>query len=149
FDECGRLMIFKVETRNVLVKALPSDESGIWVEKTSLVREDGVCLEKIGDGRDGECYFRYSDQDVSFELIAYDFDNDRRSTDTWVVSLGGALKQYSPSEHGPVDLAKAREIARNIEEALKAWPRYPSEPAIRQVKFLMKFWPLWNPALGD
>jgi hypothetical protein len=44
---------------------------------------------------------------------------------------------------------RARAIAGNIREGLMAWPRHPSEPAIKQVKFIMKLWSLWNPAWGD
>jgi hypothetical protein len=140
--------MFKLETHKELVKAGPTDPSGFWVERQSLVREDGVRIDKIGSGREMQTHFLYRDGDVSFEFWAMDVYYEGEPIeywDHWDVLLGLAL----PSASRPITLGKAKEIARNLEEALMAWPRLPSQPVLREVKFLMKSWPLWQPAWPD
>jgi hypothetical protein len=105
-------------------------------------------VERIGSGREMQKRFLYRDDDVSFEFWALDVyweGGPIEYWDHWDVLLGLAL----PSANTPITLAKAKEIARNLDEALKAWPRLPSQPVVRQVRFLMKPWPLWKPAWGD
>jgi hypothetical protein len=151
-NKLDAVAMFKLETHKELIKATPTDKTGVWVERQSLVRDDGVRLDKIGSGREMQSYFLYTDPEVSFELTAADVmweGGPIEYWDHWEVVLGPALKMFSPFADGPVSLAKAKEIARNLEEALMVWPRLSSRPLIRQVKFLMKFWPLWNPAWGD
>jgi hypothetical protein len=143
------VVMFKLEVRKELIKNAPPDEGGIWVEKESLVRDDGVRLDIIGTGREFQNFIRYTDRDISFEFTARRYDDNLDPTDTWVVSLGPALERYSRSSSSAITPDMARAIASNIREALMAWPRHPSEPAIKQVKFMMKLLPLWKPAWGD
>jgi hypothetical protein len=142
--------MFKVENYKELVKAAPTDR-GIWAPRTALIRDDGLRLDRWGSGREGQSYFTYTDSNMRFEFTAADRfveGGDREHWDHWDVLLGLALQTYSRDFGCSVSLHKAKEIAGNIEEALLAWPRYPSEPAIRQVKFWMKPWAQWNPAWG-
>jgi len=145
-------MPFKVENYKELVGAESPDEEGIWAPRTELTRDDGVRLKSVGSGPEGETYFLYTDSNDSFEFRArdgYSQSDPPEEWDYWEVGLGPALHRYSPSAAGPVGLRRAKEIACNVEEALMAWPRYASQPAIRQVKFLMAFWPQWNPTWPD
>lgn len=141
--------MFKLEVHRDFLKNAPPEEGGIWVEKKSLVRDDGVRLDLIGTGREFQDFFRYTDHTISFELTATCYDDNLDPTDTWVVALGPALERYSRSSSSVITPEKARVIVGNIREALMAWPRYPTEPVIRSVKFLMKFWSLWNSTWGD
>lgn len=144
--------MFKLETHKELVKASPTEPSGFWVERQSLVREDGVRVDRIGSGREMQSFFLYRDDDVSFEFWARDAyweGGPFEYWDHWEVQLGLALKWLSSPANMPITLAKAKEIARNLEEALMSWPRFPSQPLIREVRFLMKLWPLWQPIWDD
>jgi hypothetical protein len=146
------IIMFKLETRRQLVKANLTDDSGIWVERQSLVREDGVRIDRIGSDREMQKHFLYRDDDVSFEFWARDAyweGGPIEYWDYWEVLLGFAFKMLASSANTPITPAKAKEIARNLEEALMAWPRFPSQPTIRQVKFWMEHWPLWKPAWGE
>jgi len=126
---------FEVRKETVEIKSSWVKEP-VWVEQISLVREDGVELRRIGGGREKQAYFRYTDKDVCFEVTTSRYDADGHTeTDTWVVLLGTALRKYSSLSKGRVTPAKAREIADNIEEALREWPLYPQEPPAQHVKF--------------
>jgi hypothetical protein len=117
-----------------------------------LIGDNGIELERVGSGREGQTYFSYFDRDFSFRFTAMDQYHEGGPVerwDHWEVYLGIAFKQFSPSADGPVSLGRAEQIARNISEALMAWPRYPTEPEIRYVKFQMKDWPTWNPTWED
>jgi hypothetical protein len=127
---------------------------GAWTEKQVLVRDDGVKLMNIGGGREMQDQFIYSDKDLSFKILATRYDAEgRKLTDTWNVDLGVALRSLErPAPQSPqITLSKVREIAQNVEEALRAWPPYGTEKGvpIRQVRFRMTGWPAWNPAWGD
>jgi hypothetical protein len=141
--------MFKLSVRKELVKYGSADETGTWVERRSLVRDDGVRLESRGSGPEREGHFRYTDGKLSIDVTARRYDVNLSPTDTWQVELGPALKKYSSLQQTELSLGEVQLIARNLQDALMAWPRPASDPDIRHVKFLMKFWPAWNPAWGD
>jgi hypothetical protein len=124
------------------------ESAGVWVDKDVLVREDGFKLMRIG-GAQGSDHFRYSDNGLSFEFHARRYAEDMRPTDTWVVNLGLALRILT-ERNSPISLELAREIAANIEEALRAWPPWPIEKdtPIKRVRFLMRDWRAWPPDMG-
>jgi len=118
-----------------------------------MVREDGVKLLRLGAGRERQQFFLYSDHQIEFEVTATRYDADGSEiTDTWDVYLGLALQSLSGAAQPQIpSLDRVRGIARNIEDALRAWPprRGESGLPIRRVIFHMKPWQSWNPALGD
>jgi hypothetical protein len=112
-----------------------------------VVSDDGsVRLVGRGVGRERQNYFRYEDKETSFELIASRYYPDLdQGTDQWVVLLGLAVRNSPTGRLFGRD--KVREIARNLDAALRVWPRYLNEPVTRSVKFDMTAWPDWKP--GD
>jgi hypothetical protein len=141
-------MQFKVTTERYYLDY--GDGSGEWQDKPAVIRDDCVKLIRTGSGREGEVYFTYFDQDTSFKFFAEHCDEDGRATDTWQVYLGLALQQKSGlNERTRITPPKARDISANIEQALRAWPLRPGEPPVRQVKFLMVQWAMWDAAWGD
>jgi len=123
--------VFKHESPSQLIHTMPD----IWLPGSSLVREDGVRLEKIGSGPERQDHFKYRDSDVSFELFATCFDVNLEPTDTWRVYLALALKRYSSLQGIEISAAKEQAITNNIREALLAAPRYRDQPIIKEVKF--------------
>jgi hypothetical protein len=114
-------------------------DTGGWIEQDVLAREDGVSLRLIGILSERQVEFVYTDKDIAFEVTATRFDESGRIVgDTWEVLLGLALK-YAPKE---VSVEKSREIARNLDAALRAWPPFPDEGhvPIRNVLFKRQFW---------
>jgi hypothetical protein len=100
--------------------------------------------------------FEYQEEKVSLRLMATRVDEVTHVVrDIYTVWLGEALNLEqirSPSNH--ISLERAREIARNIKQALLVW-RYPGQVAeimkchspAHDVVFVMRGWKDWNSAL--
>jgi hypothetical protein len=60
-------------------------------------------------------------------------------TDTWDGLLDAALVRLTPEDRARITPERREEIARNLEEALLAWPRDGEEAAVpvKAVKFLV------------
>jgi hypothetical protein len=123
---------------------------GDWVQKDVLVREDGFRLMRIGGGREMQTYFRYTIGEFSFDFDALRYNDRLEPTDTWDVGLDLALKFLTQRTGKPVTMEQMREIARNIDEALRAWPPTlrDKDVPIRRVRFAMTLWPAWEPWPG-
>jgi hypothetical protein len=141
--------VFSLQTEKYYVKY--NGRPGVWIDKPVMVREDGVKLMETGHSRDKQAHFLYTDRDVSFEIIAQRYDIEYEPTDTWNVYLGLSLQLAAAKLQRRFTLAKVKEIAANVEEALRAWPPqklFESTP-VREVRFLMKHWDDWDPGLGE
>jgi hypothetical protein len=129
--------MFELKTEKHFIEH--DDGAGEWVEQEVLVSDDGVSLRLSGILSERQVEFVYADKDLSLEVTATRFDpSGRIVTDTWDVALGVALK-YAPV---PIAPEKVRDIARNLEAALRAWPPFPDEQAVplKYVRFKMQFW---------
>jgi hypothetical protein len=127
-----------------------SDGSGIWQDTPTMVNENGIKLMMTGSDREGSVHFQYTGRNVSLAFRADRDDDEHRPTDTWDVLLGFALQYNLPADQrSRVGLGEARKIAQDIEEALRAWPRYPSEPPVAKVVFWMPPWAVWQGQKGD
>lgn len=123
---------------------------GDWTEMDVLVREDGFKLMLIGGGREMQSQFRYTDKDLTFDFNAMRYDDHLRPTDTWEVTLGLALRFLSERTGKPVSIEQMHEIARNIDQALRAWPPrlLERDVPINKVRFDMTYWPQWDKKAG-
>jgi len=122
-----------------------------WVDTPAFVREDDVSLMPVGQGREKQLYFTYSDNEVSFKFTADRWSGDDHAlADTWFVLLDAGLNRLENETGQTVDFAKAREIAENIEDGLLAWPWYGAAKATpaKAVRFSMTTWRHWSPDLG-
>jgi hypothetical protein len=142
-------MVFRLTTEKRFVQFGPDAKPG-WIDQEVMVREDGVKLRLEGIGRERQRYFVYSDKDVSLDVRASRYDADGQElTDTWEIDLGLGLQKSAPD----MSLDKVREIARNIEDALWAWPPGPWEAEKRMpvthMKISMYGWRKWDRRLGD
>jgi hypothetical protein len=123
---------------------------GDWTEKDVLVREDGFKLMRIGGGREMQSTFRYTDGALSFDFVGLRYDEGLRPLDTWTVHFGLALKFLSERTGKAVSMEQMHEIARNIDQALRAWPPrlIERDVPIKRVRFDMHFWPAWDAKEG-
>lgn len=128
-----------------------SGRQGDWVDKDVLVREDGFKLMRIGGGREMQGIFRYIDGDRSFDFEGSRYNERLEPLDTWTIYLGLALKFLSERSGKPVSMDEMRTIARNIDQALRAWPPrlLEKDVPIRRVRFDMTYWPAWDRSRGD
>jgi hypothetical protein len=107
----------------------------------------------VGGGRENQQYFMYADRERSFRFVASRAlsevpGNTDDLSDEWQVLLDAGLNQLDTNKT-PTFL-EAREIADNIKDGLLAWGWYEGSErtSARSVKFLMKTWHRWSPALG-
>ena len=137
--------MWKMETRKHSVRYESINKVEVY-DKPTLVRDDGVSLTLKGGGRENTRYFIYSDEDRSFEFTASRYAPDL--SDEWRVLLGGALNQLATDK--TPSFTEAHAIAHNIRDGLLAWGWYENseQTTARTVKFLMKGWRHWSPALG-
>jgi len=111
-----------------------------------------VLLNLVGHIEAGLENFEYREAGLSFRFLATRIDKTHAVTDVYTVSLGSALVRVEFNQ--PVMLDRARDIARNIKEALLVW-RYPGKladilschSAASDVVFRMKDWNKWDSCL--
>jgi hypothetical protein len=121
-----------------ITESMVDEESGVEVAPDGLAPEDTV-------------FFRYKDGEVSFRFST-NRETSEELSDTVVVLLGFGLRRIKPpSVQAEISADKIHQIARNIEEALLAWPassrvmNYPpsylnKKIPYRHVKMMMAGW---------
>jgi hypothetical protein len=144
-------------------------EMGMWTIKVGLVFARGddfeqtyienelgtkiILINLVGHIEAGLENFEYREASLSFTFLATRVDKKTHAvTDVYTVSLGSALVRVEFNQ--PVMLDRARDIARNIKEALLVW-RYPGQLAdilschspASNVVFRMKDWDQWTSSL--
>jgi hypothetical protein len=141
--------MWKSETRKHRIKyeSLGKEE---WIDSPALVREDGVSLMLIGQGREKQLDFIYSEGEESFRFTATRyFDEGQALTETWTVLLGSGFNGLENRIGTSISFARARQIADNIRDGLLAWRWYGTDkPPAKKVRFRVKSWRHWSPALG-
>ena len=112
-----------------------------------------ILINFVGNIQDGLENFEYRETGLSFTFLARRVDRETRAVrDVYTVSLGSALDRAELKQ--PVSLDRARDIARNIKEALLVW-RYQGKWAdilschspARDVAFDMRHWGKWDSSL--
>jgi hypothetical protein len=112
-----------------------------------------ILINFVGNIEDGLENFEYRETGLSFTFLARRVDRKTRAVrDVYTVSLGSALVRADLNQ--PVMLDRARDIARNIKEALLVW-RYQGKWAdilschspASNVIFRMKKWDKWDSSL--
>lgn len=145
------------------------EEIGVWTIKKGLVFACGDDFEQdyiedevgtkitlvnlAGHIEAGLENFEYRETDLLFEFLATRVDKKTlAATDVYTVKLGAALDIAELDQ--PVSLDRARDIARNIKQALLVW-QYPGKLAdlfschssARDIVFDMRHWGKWNSSL--
>jgi hypothetical protein len=125
-----------------------SPQTGHVVQNDAMENAQGIIIEHVGDGRDGERYFTYRDGFISFKFSATRFDIDAQNLkDVYTVFLDSGLNSLKYR----LSMDEVREIARNIKFVLLRWPLIPRErgrqPA--DVKFEIRRWYLWKTEYGE
>ena len=148
----GTAAMWKLETRKRHVK-IESIGREWWVDKPTLVSDDGVTVMAAGGGPAHLLQFIYTDRDVTFEFLATRFSGESKEpTDTWTVLLGPALNNLEKVQKKSITPDRAREIADKIADGMLAWPIplhvYREKVPAKAVKFEVKSWQQWSPALG-
>ena len=65
-----------------------------WVDMPTLIRDDGVSLALMGQGREKKIEFVYTDGGISFKFTATRyFDEGTVQTDTWTALLGEVFER--------------------------------------------------------
>jgi hypothetical protein len=146
--------MWKLEKRKYHLKYQHSDRE-VWLDKETLVGDDGISIMAVAGAPAGFLEFLYSDNKVSFRFLATRFDTSSENkppTTTWTVLLGSALNGLEKMQRTPVTPERAREIADNITDGMLAWPihlHFAREPLpAGAVRFRMNPWFHWSPALG-
>jgi hypothetical protein len=149
-----RLSAARLEGEVIMFKHKYEDNSAggrISARESMIDAERGVELEFAGLVPEEYVDFRYKDSEISFRFFTYR-DKSEELSDTVIATLGFGLKRIeSPNKRGQISPERIREISRNIEEALRAWPassgimNYPpsylkKRIPIRHVKFNMAGW---------
>jgi hypothetical protein len=148
----GMVAMWKLETRKQHVK-IESIGREWWLDRETLVNDDGVTVMAAGGGPEHLLHFIYSDGDLSFDFLATRFSGaSEQPTDTWTVLLDAALNSLENMQRISITPDQAREIADTIADGMLAWPiplhaELEAVPA-KAVKFLIKTWQHWSPTLG-
>jgi hypothetical protein len=117
-----------------------------WYDRPTLVREDGVSLMLVGQGRERQLHFIYADKDRNFRFTANRHEDSL--TDEWRVVLDAGLNRLPPEKTPSFE--EVRTIAGNIRDGLLAWGWYENteQTTAKTVSFFIKTWRHWSPALG-
>jgi hypothetical protein len=75
--------------------------------------------------------FLYEDADFRIRFTASRWGEDRRPSDTWRVNFGHDLTHPSDERRSQLNDVALANIARNIREALLAWPPLKAEASVK------------------
>jgi hypothetical protein len=113
---------WKVETSKHYVDF--GNGAGTWVPDETIMRADGVKLQRKGTGRERQRYIIYDNGDISFEFTASRYDGDGiKLLDTWTILLSNGLDRIQPKERrAAIGPDHVQEIVAAIGDAFRNWP---------------------------